>query len=146
MSFHYDTTETLYSGAPGRTIMKSFLIPAGVIIPDKMLHIMGGGRFAANAQTKTIAINLGPTLLDELEDSIGNNNGGWLIDVKLTYRSSSELVGRIEFKFLNSSGIVVKDYHFPYAVVAPPFTFSVSGESPANGNITQQQLIAYLIG
>jgi hypothetical protein len=41
---------------------------------------------------------------------------------------------------------VTKDYHFPYISPVPPFDFIVYGESPTDGNITQQQLVAYLIG
>lgn len=142
--FHYDTSEVSYTGAPNLTGLKSLPIPAGTIIANKLLHIIATGRFAANAQTKTVRLSFGAIEPAELEDSIGNNNGGWLADIKLTYRSETEILALIDFSFFNSSGVVVKDFHFPAILAAPVIDFAVSAESPTNGNITQQQLVAYL--
>lgn len=144
---HYDTTETIYAGAPARTVLKSFPISAGILVDKKEIQILAQGRFAANTQNKTIALTLGPNSLADISDTVQNSAGGWIVDVQLTWKSVTESLATIKLQFINSNGIVTKDYYFPYIVPAlPPYDFSVLGESPANGNITAQQLVAYLIG
>jgi hypothetical protein len=143
---HYDTTEYVYAGAPARQVMKSFPIPGGILVDKKVIQITAQGRLAANSQSKTIAVNLGPNPIADVADSAGNSNGGWIVNVRLTWKSVTECVGTMELQFINSSGTVTKDYHFPYISPVPPFDFIVYGESQTDGNITAQQLVAYLIG
>src|SRR4030095_6083102 len=111
---HYDTTEYVYAGAPARQVMKTFPIPAGVLVDKKVIQITAQGRLAANSQSKTIAVNLGPNPIADVSDSAGNSNGGWIVNVRLTWKSVTECVGTMELQFINSSGTVTKDYHFPY--------------------------------